>query len=52
LSILIVEQFAHEVLGVANTASIMLNGRIEMTGTPTEVGAALASAYLGGSLAS
>jgi ABC-type branched-subunit amino acid transport system ATPase component len=50
LSILIVEQFAHEVLGVANTASIMLNGRIEMTGEPHEVGAAVAAAYLGGSL--
>ena len=37
LSILIVEQFAHEVLGVANTASIMLHGRIEMTGTPADV---------------
>jgi branched-chain amino acid transport system ATP-binding protein len=52
LSILIVEQFAHEVLGVAKTASIMLNGRIEMTGTPAEVSAALASAYLGGAVES
>jgi branched-chain amino acid transport system ATP-binding protein len=51
LSILIVEQFAHEVLGVANSASIMLNGHIEMTGPPTEVNAALASAYLGGAVA-
>ena len=51
LSILIVEQFAHEVLGVATTASIMLNGRIEMTGTPADVSAALAPAYLGGSIA-
>ncbi len=51
LSILIVEQFAHEVLGVANTASIMLHGRIEMTGTPADVSAALAAAYLGGSIA-
>jgi ABC-type branched-subunit amino acid transport system ATPase component len=50
LSILIVEQFAHEVLGVANSASIMLNGRIAMTGTPADVGTALASAYLGGSV--
>ena len=45
-----VEQFAHEVLGVVTTASIMLHGKIEMTGAQTEVGAALASAYLGGSL--
>jgi ABC-type branched-subunit amino acid transport system ATPase component len=50
LSILIVEQFAHEVLGVASSASIMLNGHIEMTGSPTEVNAALASAYLGGAV--
>jgi len=50
LSILIVEQFAHEVLGVASSASIMLNGHIEMTGSPTEVNAALASAYLGGTV--
>jgi branched-chain amino acid transport system ATP-binding protein len=50
LSILIVEQFAHEVLGVANTASIMLHGRIEMTGTPADVSAALGAAYLGGSI--
>jgi branched-chain amino acid transport system ATP-binding protein len=52
LSILIVEQFAHEVLGVAKSASIMLNGRIEMTGTPADVSAALASAYLGGAVES
>ncbi|MEX2254617.1 MAG: ATP-binding cassette domain-containing protein, partial [Acidimicrobiia bacterium] len=32
VSILIVEQFAHEVLGVADTAAIMLHGRIEFTG--------------------
>jgi branched-chain amino acid transport system ATP-binding protein len=50
LSILIVEQFAHEVLGVATSASIMLHGHIERTGSPTEVNAALASAYLGGTV--
>jgi ABC-type branched-subunit amino acid transport system ATPase component len=50
VSILVVEQFAHEVLGVANRASIMLNGRIEMTGTPADIGAALTSAYLGGAV--
>jgi branched-chain amino acid transport system ATP-binding protein len=52
VSILIVEQFAHEVLGVADTAAIMLHGRIEFTGDPKEVGAALDRAYLGGSIAS
>jgi ABC-type branched-subunit amino acid transport system ATPase component len=46
----VVEQFAHEVLGVATSASIMLHGAIGMTGPPAEVGAALASAYLGGTV--
>jgi ABC-type branched-subunit amino acid transport system ATPase component len=50
VSILIVEQFAHEVLGVADTAAIMLHGRIEYTGEPSEVGAALDRAYLGGTV--
>jgi branched-chain amino acid transport system ATP-binding protein len=51
VSILIVEQFAHEVLGVADTAAIMLHGRVEFVGKPTEVGDALDRAYLGGSIA-
>ena len=34
LSILIVEQFAHEILGVADRAGIMLHGRIVQTGPP------------------
>jgi branched-chain amino acid transport system ATP-binding protein len=50
VSILIVEQFAHEVLGVADTAAIMLHGRIEFTGDPSEVGESLDRAYLGGSI--
>ena len=50
VSILIVEQFAHEVLGVADVAAIMLHGRIEFTGPPAEVGPALDRAYLGGSV--
>ena len=50
VSILIVEQFAHEVLGVADLAAIMLHGRIEYVGEPTEVGAALQTAYLGGAI--
>jgi branched-chain amino acid transport system ATP-binding protein len=48
LSILIVEQFAQAVLGVATTASIMLHGRIVRTGNPTEIAEELAAAYLGG----
>ena len=51
VSILIVEQFAHEVLGVAETAAIMLHGRVEFVGAPAEVGEALDRAYLGGSVA-
>jgi ABC-type branched-subunit amino acid transport system ATPase component len=50
VSILIVEQFAHEVLGVADTAAIMLHGRVEYVGAPTEVGEALDRAYLGGAV--
>jgi len=50
VSILIVEQFAHEVLGVADLAAIMLHGRIEYVGEPAEVGAALQTAYLGGAI--
>jgi branched-chain amino acid transport system ATP-binding protein len=48
ISILIVEQFAQAVLGVADVASIMLHGRIARTGSPTDVAEELAEAYLGG----
>jgi len=47
LSILIVEQFAQAVLGVADVASIMLHGRITRTGPPSVVADELAAAYLG-----
>ncbi|HEV2310391.1 MAG TPA: ATP-binding cassette domain-containing protein, partial [Acidimicrobiia bacterium] len=50
VAILIVEQFAHEVLGVANAAAIMIHGRIQYTGTPAEVGETLQQAYLGGAV--
>lgn len=49
LSILVVEQFAQAVLGVATRAAIMLHGRIERVGEPDELAAAATSAYLGGS---
>ena len=42
LSILIVEQFAHEILGVADRAGIMLHGRIVQTGTPAQIADELA----------
>jgi branched-chain amino acid transport system ATP-binding protein len=47
LSILIVEQFAQAVLGVADVASIMLHGRVTRTGPPAAIGDQLAAAYLG-----
>ena len=47
VSILIVEQFAHEVLDVAEVAAIMLNGRIDYVGSPKEIGEQLDAAYLG-----
>jgi branched-chain amino acid transport system ATP-binding protein len=47
VSILIVEQFAHEVLDVAETAAIMLHGRIDYVGAPKEIGEQLDAAYLG-----
>jgi len=50
VSILIVEQFAHEVLGVADVAAIMLHGRIQLVGKPDEVAEALQAAYLGGAV--
>src|SRR5262249_62167595 len=46
ISILIIEQFVHEILGIADVAGIMLHGRIEHTGNATELAGGLASAYL------
>ncbi|MCX7619768.1 MAG: ABC transporter ATP-binding protein [Acidimicrobiales bacterium] len=48
VSILVVEQFARTVLGVADLAAIMLQGRIVEVGPPSELEAGLSSAYLGG----
>ena len=47
VSILIVEQFAHEVLDVAQTAAIMLHGNIQLTGRPHQIAEELDAAYLG-----
>jgi branched-chain amino acid transport system ATP-binding protein len=47
VSILIVEQFAHEVLDVAETAAIMLHGSIQLTGQPHQIAEELDAAYLG-----
>jgi branched-chain amino acid transport system ATP-binding protein len=47
LSILIVEQFAHEILGIAHRAGIMLHGRLLHSGQPKFIADELADAYLG-----
>jgi branched-chain amino acid transport system ATP-binding protein len=52
LSIVVVEQFAHEVLGVADTAAIMLHGRVRRVGQPEQIAEELTEAYLAGSTGS
>jgi branched-chain amino acid transport system ATP-binding protein len=47
LSILIVEQFVHEILGIADRAGVMLHGQIHATGTPASLAEDLAATYLG-----
>ena len=47
LSIVIVEQFAHEILGLADRAGIMLHGRLLHTGPPANIAGELSDAYLG-----
>ena len=49
LSIVVVEQFAHEVLGVADTAAIMLHGKVRRVGPPERIAEELTEAYLAGS---
>ncbi|HMC39689.1 MAG TPA: ABC transporter ATP-binding protein [Acidimicrobiales bacterium] len=46
-AILLVEQFAATALAVAERAAVMIQGRIEMEGTPAEIGAAAGALYLG-----
>jgi branched-chain amino acid transport system ATP-binding protein len=48
VSVLVVEQFARVVLGVADRAAIMVHGRVSDVGTPHEIESKLSSAYLGG----
>ncbi|MEY2478194.1 MAG: branched-chain amino acid transport system ATP-binding protein [Actinomycetota bacterium] len=47
VSILVVEQFARTVLGVADYAAIMLHGRITSVGQPADLEEELSAAYLG-----
>jgi branched-chain amino acid transport system ATP-binding protein len=49
VSILVVEQFARTVLGVADLAAIMLHGRVTAIGPPEEIAPELEAAYLGAS---
>ena len=48
VSILVVEQFARAVLGIADHAAIMLHGEVAKVGTPQELESELSDAYLGG----
>jgi branched-chain amino acid transport system ATP-binding protein len=45
-AILLVEQFASTALAVAERAAVMVQGRVEMEGTPSEIGAAVGDLYL------
>jgi len=47
VAIVVVEQFAHAVLGVADRAAILVNGRIQSVGPPAAIEAELSAAYLG-----
>jgi branched-chain amino acid transport system ATP-binding protein len=47
VSILVVEQFARTVLGVADYAAIMLHGRVTAVGQPEDIAPELEAAYLG-----
>jgi branched-chain amino acid transport system ATP-binding protein len=49
VSILVVEQFARTVLGVADVAVIMQHGEVTAIGPPNEIEAELSAAYLGAS---
>jgi branched-chain amino acid transport system ATP-binding protein len=48
VSILVVEQFASTVLGVADIAAVLVHGRVARIGTPAELEDELSKAYLGG----
>lgn len=48
LAILLVEQFAHMALRVADRAAVLAQGRVEMEGDPDEVASAVADLYMRG----
>jgi branched-chain amino acid transport system ATP-binding protein len=47
IAILVVEQFAATALAVAQRGAIMIQGRVQVEGTPAEIAAAASSLYLG-----
>ena len=47
VSIMVVEQFARTVLGIADRAAILVQGTISRVGTPAELEEELSAAYLG-----
>lgn len=47
ISIVVVEQFARTVLGVADLAAIMVHGRVGLAGPPADIESHLSEAYLG-----
>jgi branched-chain amino acid transport system ATP-binding protein len=47
IGVLVVEQFARTVLGVATRAGILINGKIISEGSPNELEDQLSDAYLG-----
>lgn len=51
VSIVVVEQFAHAVLGVADLAAVLVNGRIGTLGRPADIESQLSAAYLGATIA-
>ncbi len=52
VSIVVVEQFANAVLGVADIAAVLVHGSIKTVGTPAEVELELGTAYLGATISS
>lgn len=47
VSVLVVEQFARSVLGIADRVGVMVRGRITRFGSPAEIEPELSTAYLG-----
>ena len=47
VSIVVVEQFAHAVLAVADLAAVLVQGRLGALGSPHDIEAQLSAAYLG-----